>query len=125
MDPLRAFGLGLGGLIATAAAVRAALQGAEPNLWALGVGALVAAIALGKPAALRPIHVAWMTFARALRWLNTRILLGLVFYLMLVPLGVVMRLAGRDALRLKFDPKAATYAVARRRRSGEHMRRLF
>lgn len=125
MDPLRAFGLTIGGAIAVVAIVRAALQSAGPNLWALGIAALVAAVALARPAALRPIHATWMTFARAIGWVNTRVLLGLVFYLVLAPLGIAMRLAGRDALRLEFDPDAATYAVARQRRAGDHMRRLF
>jgi hypothetical protein len=115
----------IGGVIAVVVVVRAVLQSAEPNVWALGIAALVATIALARPAALRPVHAAWMTFARALGWANTRILLGLVFYLVLAPLGIAMRLAGRDALRLKFDPDATTYAVPRRPRPGDHMRRLF
>jgi len=115
----------MGGAIALVAVVRAVLQSAEPNVWALGVAALVAIIALGRPTALRPVHAAWMIFARALGWVNTRILLGLVFYLVLAPLGIAMRLAGRDALRLKFDPDAPTYAVPRHARPGDHMRRWF
>lgn len=115
----------IGAIIAVVAVVRAVMQSAEPNVWALAAAALAVAVALARPAALRPIHTVWMAFGRAMGWVNTRILLGLVFYLVLAPLGIAMRLAGRDPLRLRFDPDAATYAVPRRRRAGDHMRRLF
>jgi hypothetical protein len=58
---------------------------------------------------LRPIYIGWMKFAFALGWLNTRILLGLFFYLIITPTGLVMRLLGKDLLDEKFEPEVASY----------------
>ena len=44
-----------------------------------------------------------------LGWLNTRLILGLVFYLMITPLGLLIRLAGTDLLDEKIDKKAESY----------------
>ena len=62
---------------------------------------------------LRPIYVGWMTFAFALGWVNTRLILGIVFYLIFTPAGLVMKLLGKDPLFLRFDRGATTYWVKR------------
>ena len=51
----------------------------------------------------------WFYFAVALGWLNTRILLGVVFYLLMTPTGWIMRLLGKDALERKFRTNKETY----------------
>jgi hypothetical protein len=63
---------------------------------------------------LKPIYVGWMTFAFALGWVNTRLILGIVFYLIFTPAGLVMRLLGKDPLVLRFDRQATTYWVRRK-----------
>ena len=74
---------------------------------ALGVLALLA------PRLLSPVHKLWMKIADALAWFNTRVLLGVVYYLVMTPTGIVMRLMGRDPLdrRLKDRP---TYWIDRK-----------
>ena len=66
---------------------------------------------------LRPLYVGWMKFAFVLGWVNTRILLGLFFYLILTPIGLVLRLTGKDLLGLKIDRNATSYWVKRERKS--------
>jgi len=63
---------------------------------------------------LKPIYVGWMTFAFALGWVNTRLILGIVFYLIFTPAGLVMRLLGKDPLVLRFDRRATSYWVRRK-----------
>ena len=77
---------------------------------ALGLGGL----ALLTPRFLRPVHKHWMQMAHALGWFNTRVLLGLVYFFVMTPIGIVMRLMGRDPLdrRLKDRP---SYWVERSR----------
>ena len=58
---------------------------------------------------LRPLYVGWMTLAYLLAWINTRVLLGLFFYLILTPGGVILRLLGRDLLEEKIDRNRPTY----------------
>ena len=62
------------------------------------MAALFATIALVAPRSLEPIHRWWMRLAEALGWINTRILLILIFYLVVTPLGLIMRLFRRAPL---------------------------
>ncbi|VAX18789.1 hypothetical protein MNBD_NITROSPINAE04-2486 [hydrothermal vent metagenome] len=68
--------------------------------------ALFAAVA---PMALLPLYRLWVKFAMALAWFNTRLLLAMVFYLVITPIGVAMRLFGKDVLDAKIDREAPTH----------------
>ena len=60
-------------------------------------------IALGTiiPILLKPIYILWMTFAVMLGWVMTRVILSLVFYFIMTPIGLLTRLLGEDFLALK------------------------
>tara|TARA_B100001559_G_C16273345_1_gene517105 strand:- start:173 stop:583 length:411 start_codon:yes stop_codon:yes gene_type:complete len=53
------------------------------------------------PILLKPIYILWMTFAVILGWIMTRVVLGVVFYFILTPIGLMTRLLGEDFLSLK------------------------
>ncbi|MDD2752088.1 MAG: SxtJ family membrane protein [Candidatus Omnitrophica bacterium] len=61
------------------------------------------------PEVLRPIYIAWMKFAFILSWINTRLILILLFYLVFFPVAMVLRLSGKDHLELKIDKDKMTY----------------
>ena len=67
--------------------------------------AIVASIFIGLglilPALLKPIYFVWMTFAAILGWVMTRVILSLVFYLIMTPIGLLTKLLGEDFLALK------------------------
>ncbi|MCP5158023.1 MAG: sxtJ [Gammaproteobacteria bacterium] len=86
-------------------------DGAYPFWPWLAAGVLVLTGGL-KPSWLRPLHRGWMRLALALGWLNTRLLLGVVFYGFMTPLGLILRWAGKDPLTRRFDSKADSYRVA-------------
>ena len=76
-------------------------------VWSRGVdaatvpGASSAALlllSLGLPSLLKPVWWPWMVVARVLGFVNSHLLLAVVFYLMFTPIGLVMRLLGRDPL---------------------------
>ena len=84
-------------------------------LWlALGAAFFVTTGLFAYPV-LRPIYVAWMRFAFAFAWINTRILLGIFFYLIITPISLFMRLVGKDFLDQKVDRSAKTYWKKRER----------
>jgi hypothetical protein len=90
--------------------------------WAYGLGAcaaLLVILALAKPTVLRAPADAWAALGHLLGRITTPILLVVIFVVVVVPLGVLMRLFGNDVLRLRLDPKAATYWVERKRRAFE------
>ena len=62
---------------------------------------IAAALLLGAavaPALLRPVYRAWMRLGEVLAWVNTRIILTLIFFLVVTPIGLVMRLFGRSPI---------------------------
>ena len=93
---------GFGFTMAAAALFFAWLQG-ELNTLAIVLMAIAAAFilaALLAPAPLRPLYRRWMRLAEALGWLNTRIILILVYYLVVTPIGLVLRLLRRSPLAM-------------------------
>ena len=53
------------------------------------------------PTLIKPIYFIWMTFAAILGWIMTRVILSLVFYLIITPIGLITRMLGEDFLALK------------------------
>ena len=91
-----------------------------------GLALTLAGFALLAPKLLGPVHKVWMAGAHGLGEFNARVLLGLVYFLMMTPMGMIMRLVGRDPLdrRLKDRP---SYWVERKRQPGlrDSMERRF
>ena len=83
-----------------------------PNLyWLTGAGVWLAA-ALVYPKMLAPLNKAWIAFGHVLGWINARIILGIVFFVVVMPIGLVMRLFGKDFLRMRPN-RAGSYWVQR------------
>lgn len=99
--------------------------GREYRLWPWLVAVVFAASALLMPVGLRTSRRIWMVLGSVLGWLNSRILLGAVFWVLVVPTGLVMRLTGGDFLARRFDAGAASYRVASRARRRDDMERPF
>jgi hypothetical protein len=122
---LRSFGLLVGGIFAVLGLWPVVVHGAAVRLWSLVVAVGLIVPALGYPRSLRLPYRLWMALGQGLGWLNTRIILGLVFYGLFTPLGWVMRLRGKDAMQRRFEPAATTYRVVRQSRPSSHMTRQF
>jgi len=73
------------------------------------VAAAFGGTGLVAPSLLRWPHYGWMKFAGLLGWVNTRVLLTLFFFLVLTPVGLVMRLFGRDPLARRFAKGSGSY----------------
>lgn len=52
---------------------------------------------------LKFLYEAWMKFAHALGWVNTRIILSIVYFLIFTPLALIFRLIGKDPLERRFE----------------------
>ena len=61
------------------------------------------------PALVKKIYKLWMIGTRSIGWINTQILLGLIYYLVLTPLGLGVKLLRRDLLNEKFDRSNDSY----------------
>jgi len=121
---LRSFGL----IVATGFAViglAPLLRGHGLRTWSLIVSLLLAAIALVLPRALQSFYRVWMALGTGLGWVNSRIILGLVFFVILLPIGVIRRMLGHDPMQRKFEPDRATYKTARTKRAGSHLQQQY
>jgi hypothetical protein len=93
--------------------------------WALAFGALFAAVAVFCPRLLRRPYAGWMALGKALGWVNTRVLLGLIFWLLFTPFGFILRLMRKDPMNRAFDHRAGTYRIPRQPRPASHMDNQF
>jgi hypothetical protein len=91
---------------------------------ALGVFAVSAGvIGLIRPRALRPIFVGWMVLAFPVGWTISNLFMGMIYFGLFLPFGLVFRLIGRDALALK--PPAAATTYWKPRQAPAEIRRYF
>ncbi len=81
--------------------------------WAFGLSLLTLVVTLAKPDWLAPANRAWMKLAELLNRVVSPIVLGLIFYGIFTPTAWVMRVAGRDAMKRRFEPAARSYWVER------------
>ena len=66
-------------------------------------------LGLGKPIILKPFYLVWMNFAVVLGWLMTRLILGLLFFVVVSPIGLISRLFGKEFLELKNSSLNSSY----------------
>jgi hypothetical protein len=90
------------------------LGGGSLRGWAAGVSAAFLVVALGRPSLLSGLNRQWLKFGLLLGKIVSPIALGVLFYLVFTPMGVLLRLAGKDPLRLKMDRAAGSYWIDRK-----------
>ena len=75
--------------------------------------------------ALKHVYQGWMWVGHVMGWVNTRIILGVLFYGIVTPMGLFMKLTGRDPMRRRYEPEAQTYRVIRQPRPASHLKNMF
>ena len=93
--------------------------------WPWIAAAVFVGTGLVLPQVLRPVYLLWMKLGHALGWLNTRIILGLTFLVLFVPVALLFRLLGRDPMARRFDRAATTYRIASDKPPRERLERPF
>ena len=81
--------------------------------WALVIAGLFGGLALAVPQLLAPLNRLWFRFGLLLNKIVSPLVMGLMFYGLFTPYGVIMRLMGKDLLRLKLDASASSYWIER------------
>jgi len=112
---LREFGLTLGVVLGIVAAVQA-WHNKETWIYFAVSSALFMGLSFIAPFILKPLQKIWMGLAIVLGWFVSRIILGILFYGVVTPTGIIVRLSGRDLLNRKLDPKAPTYWIPKPKR---------
>jgi predicted membrane protein len=97
----------------------------EFPLWPWIIAAVLIIFSLLQPLVLGPVYKIWMAVGSALGWVNTRIILGLVFYIVVTPIGLIMRLFGNDPMERKFTNTLTSYRKQSKRTDNRHMEKPF
>ena len=104
---IRSFGLLVGGVLIVLGVVFR--EHSEAGLALIAGGAALLVLGPVAPRLLTLPYKAWMALALVLGYVMTRVLLTAVYVLIVTPLGIAMRLSGRDPMQRKRDPDRATY----------------
>ena len=108
----RNFGL----VMAAATAILGALpllRLAAPHWWLIGVAIAFAVPALIVPRALHPLNYAWFRLGLLMHRVISPLIIGAVFFLCVTPIGVIMRLFGKDVLSLRRRADLPSYWIVR------------
>ena len=108
----RTFGLVFAGVFLLIGVAPLIFAGAV-RAWSLLISAAFGILALMAPAVLAPLNRLWTKFGLLLHKIVSPIVLGIMFYLVITPMGAVMRLLGKDPLRLRGNRDAVTYWIER------------
>ncbi len=93
--------------------------------WPWAFAALFAVWGLLHAQSLRPVYRIWMRLGLLLNRVTTPLVLGIIFYLVLTPVGLVMRITGRDVMTRQFDRDAVSYREPVTKPPKERMERPF
>ncbi len=107
---LRQFGITIG-VVTGLLGVWCILAGKGGWFYFVIISALFLSLGMLRPLVLKPIQKVWMTLARLIGWLVTRLILTIFFYCVVTPIGIVARLFGKRFLDTKCDIRAASYWI--------------
>ncbi len=106
----RSFGLTIAGAFAALGAI-SLWHGLERGIWELGLAVGFLTVAGFAPGMLAPLNRAWAWIGRRLNSVVSPLLIIMLFYGVVTPVGWAMRAAGKDPLRLRRDPESSSYWI--------------
>jgi Saxitoxin biosynthesis operon protein SxtJ len=94
-------------------------------IWPWWLGAVLTAWALAAPRTLQGVYRVWMKLGMVLNRITSPLLMGLVFYLVITPVGYCMRVFRRDPMTRSFDKTVSSYRIASRKSPRHKLERPF
>lgn len=113
MGSERSFGLVFAGVFACLGGWKLYSGAADWGWGALAIAFVFAVLALAAPGVLKGPNLLWFRLGLLLHKIISPLVLGLLFFLTVTPTALVMRLLGKDPLRLRLDPDAKSYWIHR------------
>ena len=106
---LRTFGIALSVFLAITGLINFLKGNITFYQWLWGVAIFIFLITITTPIVIKPVYRAAIFFAYILGWINTRLILGIIFYLIFTPISIIFKIIKNDPLDRKFDKQAKTY----------------
>ena len=123
---LRKFGLITGLIVALLFGLLLPWMFSKPSSkWSWMVSSVLLIWALIAPSTLKIIYNVWMRIGLVLGWLTTKIVLSIVFYFVVTPMGLLMKIFREDPMRRKIDKEAVSYRRASVKPPKERMERTY
>ena len=94
-------------------------------LWPWIIAGVLFTWAILLPKSLHPVYKGWLTIGNVLGWINSRIILGFMFYIMFLPVGLVMRIFGRDPMSRNMDKSKSSYRIISSVPKKDHFERPY
>ena len=110
---LREFGLFTGAIIAVLFGLILPLfHGHSLPIIPWVIAIILVGLAIFLPKSLDPIYRFWMKIGLYVGWLESRIVLSIVFFIILTPMAFIMKLFSRDTMARNFDFQVETYRIS-------------
>jgi hypothetical protein len=101
-------------IVFTAVGLWPLLHGRSARWWSLLVAAAFLVLTVCRPRALAPLNRLWLRVGLLLHAVVNPLVMAGLYYTTVTPIGLLLRLLGKDLLRLRFEPTSPTYWIARR-----------
>ena len=122
---LRSFGLIVGGIFAIIGFWPFFFRHQDPRWWTVVLAVCLLVPAVTFPNSLFWPYKGWMAIGHVLGWINTRIILGVVFYFIVTPIGLIRRWLGKDSMGQRLRPDLTSYRIARKPRTASHLTKQY
>ena len=106
---IKKFGLGLTELLCLIGGWQLYKGNINVYVWFFGFAGLVLILSFLAPIILKPLYKVTRTVGDTIGWVNTRILLGIIFYIIFAPIGIILKLIRKDLLDERLDKDAKSY----------------
>ena len=101
------------------------IYGHQFKLWTLWLGIILLVLGLFKPKSLFYPYKGWIKLGHILGWINSRIILGIIYITVLVPISFLMKLLNHDPLKIKKSDKLTFKEYRNRQNSKIDLKRIF
>ncbi|MBL6935878.1 MAG: hypothetical protein ISR48_10750 [Alphaproteobacteria bacterium] len=89
------------------------MDGEGARVWALVVAAAFLSLALMRPSLLVPLNRLWLGLGMVLHRIVSPLVMGLMFFAVITPTALILRIMGKDLLHRRFSPDAESYWIPR------------
>lgn len=125
MGSERSFGIVFAVVFAIIAFWPVLFHGGSVRLWALAVAAVFLVVAFAAPQVLKPLNRLWFLFGLLLSKIISPIVMGIIFFVTVTPIGLIRRMKNPDPLNQAFDADAPSYWITRDASAQTTMKKQF
>lgn len=94
-------------------------NGKNSSVYFILAGGCLIILGMALPVVLKPLQKVWMSFAVVMGFVMTRVILSILFYIIVTPVGIIARISGKDFLDLRIEKEKKSYWIFRKNNNYE------